>query len=128
MAGDRGLAFVVVGMISLSALWLSNQRRAELRSTSAEVQSAAPNLTVSPSNRQLPAGVSSRQRTRRTGVPRLVDQTPYVFNMRDYLADSVIATYPELSRSIEEGRPRIKQRLRLVDEYDSTPSPAPPIE
>lgn len=106
MAGDRGLAFVVVGLIGLSAFIVSNHgyigpasgaRSESLSSVSAHraAGDAAAEETVSPA------------------------ASGYIFQHGSVAAGpqgDVIGKYPELSAPAAENLPRIQQRFRLVEE------------
>jgi hypothetical protein len=102
MAGDRGLVFVIIGLICVSTLAVLNHGRIGPRSS---IHSA---VVVS-------ENVLSRGGT--------VAGESYMLRMRDSVSgeDVVSGTYPELSGSAAEHLPRIRQRLRLAEESGLTP-------
>jgi hypothetical protein len=107
MAGDRGLAFVVIGLIGVSTFWVSNQRRIEPRPApvraaqiDSEGHSSAVNAQLQATTRDLSAGDT--------------EETFYVFGMRSHRrGHAAVLGYPELSGPAPDTFSRFAQRLRL---------------
>lgn len=115
MAGDRGLAFVVVGMISISVLWVSNHRGGAHRAPSIEaVAPAAVQTSPAAAPNPAPEVIPMRAFARASDAGRFRDQVSGV---------SPIGTYPELTGSGAESLRRIRPRLRLAEEFDVQPAP-----
>jgi hypothetical protein len=136
MAGDRSLAFVMIGLIGVSGLWVSNHRRAALGS-------AATAMTIVEQNQQIPGASTSTERTK-TGISHVrektsqsrffdaIDGASYVVRghdpaVSDLRQEAILGAYPELSGSPLR-LPRIKPRLRLAeDPSPQSPGFAPPL-
>ena len=120
MAGDRGLAFVVIGLIGVSALFISNHGRidparprahtagivSEPISYSPEILSATGQGTAAP-----------------VGSFDTANPASYILRMQDTIApkNAVTGIYPELTGSAAGPLSRIRQRLRLFKDSGLTP-------
>lgn len=94
MAGDRGLAFVVIGLIGVSAFWVSNERRIQPRPAqvrASQIDSAENAVSLNPH-----------------------DGTWYVFRRGDRShGGAATLGYPELSAPAADTFSRFAERLRL---------------
>lgn len=110
MAGDRSLAFVVIGLIGMTSLWVSNHRRmgpAPSRAperVSSAARNSAPDLAMETSG--------ERVRGFSFGVERRAGEAETL---------SLIRLRPELTGWAAQAGPSLRQGLRLIEEAVLTP-------
>ncbi len=112
MAGDRGLAFVFIGLIGVSAFWVSNQHRIEPRT--AHARAAQIDSTIHESSMTVPLkAVMSDGDT---------DEAWHVLGRHGQgRGGAAMLVYPELSGPVADALSRFRERLRLVAETQVPP-------